>query len=111
ALKRVLRYIKRALRQGLHFPKVNGLVLKANCDVDWAGCALTCRLTTSYFIKLDQAPISWLTKKQNVVFRSSAEVECRHGPSGCVPFITLRLNPIFHEHIKHVEMDCHLICE
>ncbi|CAN0847074.1 Secreted RxLR effector protein 161, partial [Linum grandiflorum] len=72
ALTRVLRYVKSAPGQGLHFPSNNSLLLEAYSDVDWGGCALTRRSTMGYFIKLGDSPIAWRTKKQQVVSRSSA---------------------------------------
>ncbi|CAN0925718.1 Uncharacterized mitochondrial protein AtMg00810, partial [Linum grandiflorum] len=64
ALKRVLRYVKSAPGQGLHFPSNNSLVLEAYCDADWGGCALTRRSTTEYFIKLGNSPINCVANKE-----------------------------------------------
>ncbi|CAN0825128.1 Retrovirus-related Pol polyprotein from transposon TNT 1-94 [Linum grandiflorum] len=138
ALKWVVRYIKQAPAQGLHFPKENKLVLRAYCDADWGGCALTRRSTTGYFIQLGASPISWRTKKQQVVSQSSAEAEYRAMAATVSELIWLRQlmlelnvqqqgptilhcdnqaaihiasNPVFHERTKHVEMDCHFVRE
>ena len=67
AALRVLRYLKAAPRQGIFLPSKCDLQLHAYCDSDWAGCPLTRRSLTGYFILLGSSPISWRTKKQTVV--------------------------------------------
>lgn len=55
----------------------NALQLIAYYDLDWGTCPLTYHSLTGYFIFLGGSPISWKTKKQHIVSRSSAEVEYR----------------------------------
>ncbi|CAL1367161.1 unnamed protein product [Linum trigynum] len=138
AAQRILRYLKSAPGQGLFFPSTNSLYLTAYCDADWGGCQTTRRSTTGYVITLGGVPISWRTKKQQVVARSSAEAEYRamahtvskvlwlrwllqelgvsiHGatPLYCDNQAALHIaaNPVFHERTKHVEMDCYFVRE
>lgn len=70
-LLRVLHYIKLCRGQGLHFSTQNSLQLVAYCDSDWASCPISRRSVTVYAIFLGSCLISWVSKKQTVVSRSS----------------------------------------
>lgn len=77
AAVRVVRYLKGTPGQGIFLRADSDLKLIAWCDADHSGCPLTCRSLTAWFIQLGGSPISWKTKKQDVVSRSSAEDEYR----------------------------------
>ncbi|CAM8953513.1 unnamed protein product [Rhodiola kirilowii] len=136
AALRLLRYLKAAPAQGLLFPSNSDLQLRAFCDADWAACPLTRRSITGHCVMLGPCVISWKTKKQPVVSRSSAESEYRSMAAVCcelswlarlladmgvsvqaaIPLfcdnkaaIHIAHNPVFHERTKHVELDCHLV--
>ena len=77
AAKRVLRYLMTSLRQCILLAATSVDVLIAYCDSDWVGCPMTKKSTTGYCMFLGDSPVSWKSKKQQVVARSIAEVEYR----------------------------------
>ncbi|GKV14238.1 hypothetical protein SLEP1_g25140 [Rubroshorea leprosula] len=136
ATMRVLRYLKSSPRQGIFLSSSSSLQLSAYCDSDWASCPTTRRSTTGYLTLLGNSPISWKTKKQSTVSRSSAEAEYRAMASTISELLWLKgllkilgvdtsqpmqlhcdnqaaihiaTNPVFHERTKHIELDCHFI--
>ena len=58
-------------------PEGHPLVLRAFSDADWAGDPTDCRSTTGYYFLLGFSLISWRSKKQTFVTRSSTEAEYR----------------------------------
>ncbi|KAK4396920.1 Retrovirus-related Pol polyprotein from transposon RE2 [Sesamum angolense] len=132
----LLRYLNGTQHKGLFFPSNSVLELKAYCDADWASCVDTRRSLTGYCVFLGPALISWKTKKQSTVSRSTAEAEYRSmGATACeltwiyfllkdmqlsvslpITFLCdnraalyIISNPVFHERTKHLEIDCHLV--
>lgn len=75
ACKRVLRYLKSTQDYGLKFVQDGDMKLTAFIDIDWA-CDLDDRKSVGvYCVYLGNNLISWSSKKQSVVIRSSAESE------------------------------------
>ena len=136
AALRVVRYLKGSPGQGILLPSSCDLHLVGWCDSDWASCPLTRRSLTGWIVFLGGSPISWKTKKQHTVSRSSAEAEYRSmasitcelkwlkgllsslGVDHSAPMMLycdsksalhIAQNPVFHERTKHIEVDCHYI--
>ncbi|CAH9095242.1 unnamed protein product [Cuscuta europaea] len=136
AVLRVLRYVKSNPGQGILLRANSELNLQGYCDSDWAACPLSRRSLTGYIVLLGGSPISWKTKKQPTVSRSSAEAEYRSMATVGCELIWLKSllnslgilhsrpmeffcdnqaalhiasNPIFHERTKHIEIDCYFI--
>lgn len=49
--------------------------MSAYCDVDWAACPSFRKLISGYLIKFGNSLITWKSKKQTTVSRSSAQAE------------------------------------
>lgn len=138
AVYRMLRYLKATPGQGIFLPSKGDLNLEAYCDLDWGGCQMTRRSSTGYFISVGRSPVSWRTKKQSVMSRSSAEAEYRAMATTVSEILWLRWllqdlqimqtsatplycdnqaarhianNLVFHERTKHMKMDCYFVRE
>ncbi|XP_062113202.1 uncharacterized mitochondrial protein AtMg00810-like, partial [Humulus lupulus] len=136
AIHHLLRYLKGTPGQGLLYSASSTLQLRGFSDSDWASCPITRRSTTGFCIFLGDCLISWRTKKQPTISKSSAEAEYRalasttsevtwlqyllkdfHIPQPHPSFIYcdnqsaihIANNPTFHERTKHIELDCHFI--
>jgi hypothetical protein len=130
-VKRILRYIKGTLDFSLHLSSSPTTSLTAYSDADWAGCPDTRRSTSGYCVYLGDNLVSWSTKRQTTVSRSSAEVVYRavahvvaeccwirqllgelHQPlaSATVVFcdnvstVYMASNPVQHRWTKHIEI-------
>ena len=76
-VKRILRYIRGTMSLGLTVTASTSLEMVAYSDADWAGCPDTRRSTSGYCVYLGPSLVSWSSKQQPTVSRSSAEAEYR----------------------------------
>ncbi|CAL0315661.1 unnamed protein product [Lupinus luteus] len=74
---RVLHYIKGSPSQGILFSSSFTLQISAFSDSDCACCSDTRKSISGFCVFLGTSLISWKTKKQNTVSRSSSEAEYR----------------------------------
>lgn len=74
-IKHILCYLHETLNHGLHLGPTDVSTLVAYSDADWAGCPDTRWSTSGYAIFLGDNLVSWSSKCQPTVSRSSAEAE------------------------------------
>ena len=77
AVYQILRYLKSAPGRGLLFSKKKVQDIKGYINSDWAGNQTNKRSTSEYFTFVQCNLVTWRSKKQKVVARSSAEAEYR----------------------------------
>ena len=137
AVNRILRYLKGTPGKGIWMKNNNSNDVCGYSDADWAG-SFDRRSTTGYCTFVGGNLVTWKSKKQNVVARSSAEAEYRAMASTASELVWIKQlladlniqiqkpmkmfcdnqvarhiasNPVFHERTKHIEVDCHFIRE
>lgn len=136
AVHRIIRYLRSTPMHGLLYLHKSPLHLRAFSDANYAGCPDTARSTTGYCIFLGSSLISWKSKKQPNVSKSSTEAEYRAMSSTSSEVIWLQRllkdfgiqlkfptpmyydnesavkiasNHVFHERTKHIEVDCYFV--
>ena len=136
AVKRILRYLSGSLHYGLKFHQTSDWRLYAFCDSDWGSDVNDRKSTTGYCVFLGPNLISWSSKKQSAVSRSSTEAEFRslaavvadltwlntllselrvpltHPPvvyCDNLSAVLLAANPILHTKSKHFELDLYYV--
>ena len=133
---RILHYIKGTSGHGVLYENKGHTQIVGYCDADRAGSPADRRSTSGYCGFIRGNLISWKSKKQDVVVKSSAEVEYRamtlityehiwlkqllqelrfgkdeQMTSVCDNQAALHIasNPVFHERTKHIEVEYHFI--
>nr|GEY78662.1 ribonuclease H-like domain-containing protein [Tanacetum cinerariifolium] len=136
ALKWILHYVRRTFNYGLQLFSSSTTDLVAYSDVDWAGCPITRRSTSDYCVFLGNNLLSWSSKRQPTLSRSSVDAEYRgvanvvaeicwlrnllrelHTPlyfatlvyCDNVSAVYLSCNPVQHQRTKHIEIDIHFV--
>ncbi|KAJ9550705.1 hypothetical protein OSB04_014750 [Centaurea solstitialis] len=74
---RILQYLKSTPGKGLFFKSENTPQVEIYTDSDWGGCPKDGRSTTGYCTFVYGNLVTWKSKKQPVVSRSTAEAELR----------------------------------
>ena len=137
-VERILSYLKTAPGKGLLFTKNNHLKVEGYTNADWVGSTDNRRSTSGYFTFVGGNLVTWRSKKQLVIARSSAKAEYMGMPFRVCELLWLRNllielgvdsqeamklycdntsaieiahNPVQHDRTKHVEIDRHFIKE
>ncbi|XP_061337462.1 uncharacterized mitochondrial protein AtMg00810-like [Gastrolobium bilobum] len=137
-VKRILRYLSGTSSFGLHIKPSSNFHLSAFCDSDWGSDPNDRKSTSGLCVFLGGNLISWSSKKQPVVSRSSTEAEYRCLACTITELMWLRsllselrvsllqvptvycdnlsvvlltANPLFHSRTKHFELDLHFVRE
>lgn len=138
AVTHILKYLKGAPGHGILYQNHGHHVIEGFTDADYNGDPTNRRSTTRYCVFVGGNLVSWKSKKQNVVSRSSAEFEYKAMAQTTCELIWVRNllgeigfaqskpmnlycdneaaihianNPVFHERTKHIEVDCHFTRE
>jgi hypothetical protein len=138
AVKRILRYLHATIDLGLCFTRSGSSLLSAYSDADWAGNVNDRRSTSGFAIFFGGNLISWSSRKQSTVSRSSTESEYKALADATAELIWIQVllkelgihqtrppslwcdnigatylsaNPIFHRRMKNVEVDYHFVRE
>ncbi|XP_020419495.1 uncharacterized protein LOC109949168 [Prunus persica] len=104
----ILRYLKSTSEKGLMFSKNGDLEVVGYTDADWAGSISDRRSTSSYFTFVGGNLVTWWSKKQNVVSRSSAEAEYRGMAHGVCELLWIKrlLTELGFKPEKPMELHC-----
>ncbi|KAK2965442.1 hypothetical protein RJ640_017082 [Escallonia rubra] len=138
AFKRLLRYLKATIHHGLYLCRGTPLTLQAFNDSDWGGDRDNGRSTIGYIFYLGSNTISWKSRRQKSVSRSSSEAEYKAiaDSTAEILWVTNLLeelgltvpkspalfcdntgatylcsNPVFHSRMKHIALDYHFVRE
>ncbi|CAL1404046.1 unnamed protein product [Linum trigynum] len=136
AVKRILRYLRGTIDRGMEFSRSSSLHIHGYSDSSWASCPKDRKSITGFAVFCGSNLISWSTRKQKAVARSSTECEYRAlatlasevlwlrnllhelGQSIPAPPVLwcdnlgatfLAHNPVFHNRSKHMEIEFHFV--
>nr|GEZ78304.1 ribonuclease H-like domain-containing protein [Tanacetum cinerariifolium] len=138
AFKHILWYVRGTVDFNLQLYASATTSLVGYTDADWAGCPSTRCSTFGYYVFLGDNLLSWSSKRQHTISRSSAEAKYRgvanvvaetawlrnllrelHSPlyiaslvyCDNVCAVYLSANPVQQQRTKHNKIDIHFVCD
>ena len=138
ALEQILSYLKGAPGLNILYGNHGHSHIECYSNADWTSSKMDRRSITGCCVFVGVNLVSWRSKKQNIVSRLSAKSEYRVMAQsmceiiwiyyllievGLIVVLPARLwcdsqaafhiasNLVFHEQIKHIEIDCHYVRE
>lgn len=131
ALAHTISYGAHTVGQGILLKADAHVKLQAFTNSDWATCPDSRKSVTGYLMMLGNSPITWKSKKQSTISKSSSKAEYMamasaaseitcvdsftnivvtdllHVPLHCdnQSAIHISRNPVFHERTKHIDID------
>lgn len=138
AVKRIFGYLCNTIDFGIRLTKMQDSKLIGWYNADWTSDRSDSQSQTGFLVYLEGSLVSWASKKQSTISRSSTEVEYRSitttvqelewlksllqelGITVVRPMEVmcdnlgathLMVNPIYHAKTKHVAIDLHFVCE
>ncbi|MCO5593950.1 hypothetical protein L7F22_047969 [Adiantum nelumboides] len=130
-----MRYVRATLDYALLYDAGSQIQVHNYTDFDWAGSVSDRRSTIGYMFSFGSAVVTWSSKKQPTVAFSSTKAEYRDAAVACcevawlkmllrdleiqvqdlvfiycdnINSIQLTRNPVFHAHMKHIEVHYYL---
>jgi len=137
-VNKILQYLKKSPGRGLLFKRNEKLIMEVYTDADYEESIIDRKSTSGYCMFLSGNLVTWKSKKQNVVARSSVEAEFRAMAQGVCELLWMRIilndlqvaceepmilycdnksvisiahNPVQHDRTKYIEIDRHFIKE
>ena len=90
ALKRIIKYVKTTTDFGVWYSKDTNDVLAGYSNADWARNAADRKSTSRGYFYMGNNLISWMSKKQNSISLSTAEVEYITTGSCCTQLLWMQ---------------------
>ena len=138
AIREILCYLKSIPEKGLLFKSGQKLEVRGYTNADYSGSLVDRKSTIGYCVFLGENLVSWRSKKQVVLARSSAKAKFRPMALGLCELLWLKIvlsdfkilghypmklmcdnqsainivhNSVQHDYTKHVEIDSHFTKE